>query len=213
VSCAEQLQTLKSKSGTVHGVFGVVAMLANELVSLPAPSSAMAPTANGKESGRLRLHVAPVSRDDMTSNEVFTHALEFVALRYCLDDGSPQGHEHGGIAACGQIQESAERVQGPVDVAWTPTSRPRAECAAWWWRARLVPIPRPPRRFRRRRRSGRGPRHQVVRCHGRSIRLRRAESLLRAAAGYPFPYLDLATLVHHPGSVVSFGVTPPPRAP
>ena len=80
------------------GVFGVVAMLANELVSLPAPPSAMAPTANAKESGRLGLHVAPVSRDDMTTNEVFTHALELVSLRCCLDDGSPQGHEHGGIA-------------------------------------------------------------------------------------------------------------------
>ena len=55
----------------------------------------------------------------MTSNEVLTHALEFVTLRRGLDDGCPQGHEDGGIAACRQVQKAAERVQSAVDVAWT----------------------------------------------------------------------------------------------
>ena len=53
VSGPEQLQTLKSKSGAVHCVFGVVAMLANELVSLTTPSSTMAASADAQKSGRL----------------------------------------------------------------------------------------------------------------------------------------------------------------
>ena len=55
----------------------------------------------------------------MTSNEKLTHALELVTLRRCLDHGSPQGHEDGGIATCRQVQKAAERVHGAVDVAWT----------------------------------------------------------------------------------------------
>ena len=53
VSGPEQLQTLKSKSGTVHGVLGVVAIFANELVSLTTPSSTMAASADAQKSGRL----------------------------------------------------------------------------------------------------------------------------------------------------------------
>ena len=103
----------------MHGVFGVIAMFTNKLFSLTAASSAVASSADAKESGRLGLHVTPIPRDDMPSNEVFTHALEFMALRRCLDHRSPQGHEHGGIAACRQVQEPAERMQCPVDVTWT----------------------------------------------------------------------------------------------
>ena len=47
----------------------------------------------------------------MTSDEILTHALEFETLRRGLDDGSPQGHEDGGIATCRQVQKAAERVQ------------------------------------------------------------------------------------------------------
>ena len=71
----------------------------------------------------------------MTSNEILTHALELMALRRCLDHGSPKGHEHGGIAACRQVQKAAERMQCPVDVTWTRLSRPQAGCAAWSWRS------------------------------------------------------------------------------
>ena len=53
VSGPEQLQTLKSKSRTVHGVLGVVAILANELVSLTTPSATMAAGADAEKSGRL----------------------------------------------------------------------------------------------------------------------------------------------------------------
>ena len=53
VSGPEQLQTLKSKSRTVHGVLGVVAIFANELVSLTTPSSTMAASADAQKSGRL----------------------------------------------------------------------------------------------------------------------------------------------------------------
>ena len=55
----------------------------------------------------------------MTSDEILTHALEFETLRRGLDDGSPQGHEDGGIATSRQVQKAAQRVQGAVDVAWT----------------------------------------------------------------------------------------------
>ena len=53
VSGPAQLQTLKSKSRAVHGVLGVVAVIADELVSLTTPSSTMAATADAQKSGRL----------------------------------------------------------------------------------------------------------------------------------------------------------------
>jgi hypothetical protein len=52
VSGPEQLQTLKSESRTVHGVLGVVAIFANELVSLTT-SSTVAATADAQKPGRL----------------------------------------------------------------------------------------------------------------------------------------------------------------
>ena len=54
VSGPEQLQTLKSKSRAVHGVLGVVAVFANELVSLATPPpSTMAARADTQKPGRL----------------------------------------------------------------------------------------------------------------------------------------------------------------
>src|SRR5436305_784109 len=77
----------------------------------------MTASAQTEQAHCLRLHVAPITGDDVPPDECIPKLLQLPPLRGGMDDGRPERHEDRRIAGRGETEEPSQRVQRAVGVA------------------------------------------------------------------------------------------------